>query len=194
MNQDDIDDQQRSELIEKYRDINTDHDWWDCTYEDYALMLVEKGISATDFAFSGFYSQGDGASFCGKINMAQFLKAHDLEAKYPATTFFALRREVSANLYRKSSHYSHEATVNVNFGDDIYNEYDDDDLRSEVYEAMSDQYLYDEEDLDDDVLNICRSYMQDLYSKLREEYEYLTADEVVWETIVANDLHVLEAV
>lgn len=193
MHQNDVDDQQRSELIEKYRDINVDHDWWECLYEDYALMLEEKGISATDFAFSGFYSQGDGASFIGKINLATFLKVHELEAKYPATTFFATRGEVSANLYRRSHHYSHENTVNINFNDDIYNDQDEDDIRYTVYEEMSDQYLSDEEDLDDDVLNICRSYMRDLYRQLRDEYEYLTSDEVVWETIVANDLHVLEA-
>lgn len=26
-----VDDQQRSELIDKHWDINVDHEWWDCT-------------------------------------------------------------------------------------------------------------------------------------------------------------------
>jgi hypothetical protein len=56
------------------------------------------------------------------------------------------------------------------------------------------QKVLDDEwrDLEDDVNNICRGYMQDLYRKLRDEHEHLTSDEAVWETIEANELH-LEA-
>ena len=32
------------ELVEKYRDINVDHDWWDFTYEDFKNDMREKGI------------------------------------------------------------------------------------------------------------------------------------------------------
>jgi len=180
---------QQKELIEKYRDINTDHDWWDYTYSDFAERMVEKGIDPDDFAFSGFWSQGDGASFCGRINMAQFLKVHDLEAEYPAATFFALRDEVSAKLVRKGNYYSHANTVSLNLTDDILNEYDDDDVRCAVYEAMAQEYVHGESDLEEKVLEICHGYMNDLYRNLHEEYEYLSSDEAVWETIEANDLH-----
>lgn len=183
---------EQKELIEKYRDINTDHNWWDHVYQAKVEELVEKGIEADDFAFSGFWSQGDGASFCGRINLATFLKAHDLEQKYPATTFFALQDEVSAKLHRQGTRYSHENTVDVYFYDDIRNTFDEEDLRDVVYETMSKQYLEDEEDLDDDVINICRGYMRELYRELETEYEYLTSDQVVWETIEANELHEVE--
>ena len=33
-----------------------------------------------------------------------------------------------------------------------------------------------------------RTYMHELYRKLEAEYEYLTSDEAVWETITANEL------
>ena len=46
----------------------------------------------------------------------------------------------------------------------------------------------DKNNLEEDVNNICRGYMQDLYSKLREEYEHLTSDEAVWETIEGDEL------
>jgi hypothetical protein len=40
-----------------------------------------------------------------------------------------------------------------------------------------------------DCEEILKGYMQELYSRLRKEYEYLTSKEAIWETIVANELH-----
>lgn len=194
MNQNDIDDQQRSELIDKHWDINVDHEWWDCTYDEFKLDMQTKGIEVKDINFSGFYSQGDGACFTGIIDMKVFLKIHNLEQEFMGATFFASQNELYATIDRThSSHYSHEHTVEVNLQEDTYNDYDEGDLRSEVYEKMSDILNDEWARLDDVVTEICRGYMQDLYSKLRDEYEYLTSKEVIWETIVANDLHVLEA-
>ena len=183
---------EQQELIEKYRDINTDHDWWQYTYEDWTERLIEKGIDPDDFAFSGFWSQGDGASFCGRINMAQFLKAHDLENKYPAATFFALGNEISGKLVRKGNHYSHEHTVSLTMYDDVLNVFDEDDIRAHVYEAMAQEYAHGESDLEETIIEICRGYMKKLYRELEEEYEHLSSDQAVWETIEANELH-LEA-
>jgi hypothetical protein len=180
---------QHKELIEKYRDINTDHDWWDSTYEYWTEKLIEKGIEPDDFAFSGFWSQGDGASFCGLINIVQFLKAHDLEAEYPAATFFAPTGEISGKLHRSSHHYSHENTVQLTVYDDITNVFDEDDIRCDVYEAMANEFNYSALEFEEKVLEICRGYMRELYRDLEKEYEYLSSDEAVWETIEANDLH-----
>jgi hypothetical protein len=45
-----------------------------------------------------------------------------------------------------------------------------------------------EEIIKDTVDSLC----SDLYRKLEETHEYLTSDEVVWESIVANELHLIE--
>jgi hypothetical protein len=185
----DFTDEQR-ELIDKYRDINTDHNWWDSTFDYWTEQLMEKGIDADDFAFSGFWSQGDGASFCGRINVAQFLKAHNLEQEYPAALFFAVGDEISGKLTRRGSHYSHENTVELTLYDDLLNSYDDDDLRCDVYESMANEYYGSElKSLEEAVISICRGYMRDIYRELEQEYEYLTSDSAVWETIEANELH-----
>jgi hypothetical protein len=193
MNQLDTESKQiKDELIEKYRSINVDYEWWDHIYDDMKIEMETKGISVNDMHFSGFYSQGDGACFIGRIDMAQFLKVHQLEQKYMAATFFAGQGELWANLDQGNSRYYHEQTVSASLVVDSYNNYEEDSTRYQVYETM--QKVLDDEwkDLEDDVNNICRGYMQDLYRNLRAEYEHLTSDEVVWETIEANELH-LEA-
>lgn len=186
-------DQQRSELIEKYRDINVDHEWWDYLYEDFKLGMVEKGIRIKDIFFTGFYSQGDGACFTGEIDMCKFLKAHGLEEHYMGATFFAAQGELYTTLDKNSSHYAHENTVSVNLELDNYNNYDDD-TRYDIYSTMEEVMESEWKQLDNQVEEICRGYMRDLYRQLRDEYEALTSDEAVWDTIAANDLHVVEAV
>lgn len=194
MNQEELDDQQRSELIEKYRDINTDHEWWNCTYDEFKLDMQTKGITVDDMNFTGFYSQGDGASFTGKVDMIQFLKFHELEQQYIGATFFAGQGELWADLIRNNSRYYHENSVDVFLEEDTFDNFEDGDIRGEVYKRMI-EILQDEwKDLEEQVEQICKGYMQDLYSKLRDEYEHLTSKEAIWETIVANELHVLEAV
>jgi hypothetical protein len=126
--------------------------------------------------------------------MDVFLKMHDLEHKYPGATYFASIGELPARLVRpRLSRYSHESTIELDMDWDGYNNFDDDDARGDVYETLH-ELLEDEwQSLEQDILDISRGYMRDLYRKLEKEYDYLTSDEAVWETIVANDLHVLEA-
>ena len=183
----------RCELIEKYCDINVDHDWWQYTYEDFKLRMQEKGITVDEMNFTGFYSQGDGASFTGRVDMIQFLKVHGLEEHYMGATFFAGQGELWAEITRGSSRYSHENSVSVNVIPDTYNNFEDGSTRAEVYATMEEVLDSEMDDLQEQVEDICKSYMRDLYSELRDEYEHLTSEEAVWDTIVANELHVLEA-
>jgi hypothetical protein len=44
------------------------------------------------------------------------------------------------------------------------------------------------DDFEKDVTEQWRTYMQQLYRKLEAEYEHLTSDEAVWDTIEANEL------
>ncbi len=61
-------------VIEKHRDINVDNDVW-CKYifEQYIDILNSFGFEDVKIFFSGFYSQGDGASFTSSININKFL-------------------------------------------------------------------------------------------------------------------------
>ena len=182
----------RESLIEKHWDINVDHDWWDSVYHEFKLDMQTKGITVDDMNFTGFYSQGDGASFTGRIDMIQFLKEHNLEQEYMGATFFAGQGELWVDITRGSSLYCHEHSVEATLIEDTFNSYDDE-TRFEVYCRMEEVLNSEWQKLEEEVNEICRSYMQDLYRKLRDEYEALITKEAIWETIVANDLHVLEA-
>lgn len=185
-------DQSQDELIDKYWDINVDHDWYQYTYDEYKIEMQTKGITVAEMNFTGFYCQGDGASFTGRVDMIQFLKVHELEQRFMGATFFAGQGELWAEITRGSSRYSHENSVSVNLIIDSYNNYEDDSTRYQVYETMQEVMEHEVKDLETEVEDICKGYMQDLYSKLRDEYESLTSREAIWETIVLNELNLTE--
>lgn len=75
--------ERRGELLEKYRNVNVEYDWWDNLIEDFAEQLAEVGITVSthevklmngktrqdpNIYFSGFWSQGDGACFEGYVS------------------------------------------------------------------------------------------------------------------------------
>jgi hypothetical protein len=60
--------QKKVALIEKHREINVHHEWWDSVYETFKEDMNLLGYSVEDITFSGFWSQGDGASFTGRDN------------------------------------------------------------------------------------------------------------------------------
>ena len=183
-------------LIEKYRDSNVEHvKWWDCTYDDFKTRMADEHIEVDDMRFSGFWSQGDGASFTGYIKDNKgFMQVHDLTESYPwITKLTEMGGDFTLKIERTGYHYVHENTVGVDL---IYTtmfshllEYHQrDDLRSAIADRW-DQHL-DEEyaSLAGVVTDIIRGYCRELYKQLEEEYNYLTSDEAVWEAIEANEL------
>jgi hypothetical protein len=187
-------------LIEKHRLINTSHDWWDSVYADFENICKIIGVYVENDEpnFTGFWSQGDGASFTGKYRACAFdLKAradhryyelapseirghapNDEELHRIADELCMLSRvyfPIHINISRfGSSSYVHEQTM------DCYVEPmdgDPDDWAEEVHAHVQEQATL-----------LMRDLARWLYRTLEKEYEYLTSDEAVWEAIQANEL------
>ena len=62
----------QQKVIDKNRNINVDdYDWFDTTKSDFHTDLETLGFYNIDSQFSGFWSQGDGASFTGSYEYAK---------------------------------------------------------------------------------------------------------------------------
>jgi hypothetical protein len=181
---------QRASLIEKYRNINVDYDWWDSTYDMFKEDMKAVGIDVQRILFSGFWSQGDGACFEGSLEDRRKYLDHHHKGQYP------MIRKLLENdgcVYVQCEHRGH-----------YYHQYctefwvDADTLTgmlpqpTEFHEVIVEQWqeqLQDEMDaFEKAIIEQWRTYMGDLYRKLEEEYDYLVSDEAVWGTIEANEL------
>ena len=194
---------QRRRILDDHRDWYTEGDWWDTTYEQFRYAMDKIGIYVNQINFSGFWNQGDGASFTGHIdNWSAFLDAH-LPSMPPAHRAFILCGDphllsgdpqfaMTRHSNYNSNRYKHEFTVAGvfhydvgNYGDpDTWHELSpyDDPLRTAVWALQMQDFSVDE--LRVELEDIFRSHMRDLYKALEARYDDLQSDEVVLEALL----------
>jgi hypothetical protein len=182
---------QRTALLEKYRYINVEHNnWWDCVESDFTEDMKQVGIEVDKIYFSGFWSQGDGACFVGSLdNALTYLNHHHVDQ------FPMLRKliEMGGGVWATSEHrgrYYHSSSVSINAECDPF--WQCANPKSELQEAVIQRWdgMVDKEivDFEAALAEQWRTYMNDLYTKLEEEHDYLTSDDAVWDTLEANEL------
>lgn len=182
--------EQREQLIEKHRYINVDHRWWDCVYADFREDMKVVGISVARMYFSGFCSQGDGACFTGSLDNDLTYLDHHHKDQYPMIRkLLALGGGIYARCEHRGYHYHQNCTEFWVDSDTLTGMLPQ---PTEFHETIAEQWQGELEEemysFEQAVIQQWRAYMQELYCKLEEEYEHLTSDEVVWETIQVNEL------
>jgi len=172
-------------IIEKNRDINVDYDWYSIIQEDYIKKLNDIGFIDAEINFSGFWSQGDGASFdCSNLDFELLLNTikKDLtEKEYNRILKFYYIDNETFNFYIEknqfANHYYHKKTRYIDL--DWYNDkwYKLDllkDLQNKVLDLLEELRL-----------DLCG----EIYKSLREEYEYLISDDCILETLIINNYY-----
>lgn len=181
----------RDKLLEKHRDHDVQHDWWDGVYEDFEKNIAPAhGLSVDDMYFSGFWSQGDGACFSGRVEDWHKLLAH---LKKPDKW-----KVIAADCdwrcaINTRGHYCHSGTMSASgdlaISEDYANPYDEDDqpLRFDAWRMTVGKDVPSDTDLDtlmEEIETLARSLADGLYTALEEEHDYLTSDEHVAEFIL----------
>ncbi len=180
---DELSDQAKRKAIDNNRDINIDNTYWhDDIINDATEDLYNDGIEYVEILYSGFHSQGDGASFTGRVrDPKKWLKVIGME-NIPEE----VADLVYARIDRRTSRYYHELTVDLHFefetddptvtcypfGPEIPMEYDLDEIQREI-EEKGDKWI--------------KSTCRKIYSDLEKEYESLTSDDAVEDALIAND-------
>jgi hypothetical protein len=173
----------QDKVLSKNRDINVHDDWHEFIIEDWINEEIpSKGFDATRIYYSGFWSQGDGAMFeYDGIHDELFNEFVDGLKLSPMRTEW-IKTQVSVSVSGKHrGHYYHEKCCSHS----IYWEVSNTDINylpnfSQWLESFADDF---ESFIIDKYEDICR----ELYRTLEREYNYLTEDEQVAETLYAND-------
>ena len=177
-----------------YRESCLDYEWYDFVYEDFGTICEILGVTLATSPvrlygggtrdkpqvwFTGFSSQGDGASFAGSYSHAkgpaQAIRAHapkDDELYRIADALQAIQRRNLFQLHAsiaQRGRYCHENTMSIDVERD-----------SPTWQPPTD-------DAEDTVIEAMRDLARWLYRQLRAEYEHLTSDEAIDETLAANE-------
>lgn len=159
--------------VNEHRDINVDHGWWDFVYEDVKTIAALMGIDIDNIFFSGFWSKGDGACFEGsyayKAGSVAAVKQHaplDEELHRIVEGLAALQRtwfyQITAS-FKHQGHYNHRYCTTFYLGGTF------------------------NEEAEAELIELIRDLMYWTYRQLESNYEALTTDEAVAETIKANE-------
>ncbi len=176
-----------------YRESCLDHEWYDCVYEDFGTICRILGVTLRTspvplhgggtrdkphLNFSGFWNQGDGASFSGTYSHARgaanAIRDHapkDYELRRIADALQAVQKRNFWQLHAsigQRGRYCHEYTMAIDV------------------ERDSPTWQPPTGDAEDAVTEAMRDLARWLYRQLRAEYEHLTSDEAIDEIVAAN--------
>jgi len=170
-----LSEQAQSKAIDKNRDINVYDDWYQFVYDDAIEVASLFGLEIDKIYFSGFWSQGDGASFTGKYRYAKD-SLKKVKEYVPNDTELhsiveSLQKEQKKHFYKFRSkitqrgNYYHSNTMYFdNWHDDL-------------------DYNYSFGNSEDQFESLLKSFAEWIYSSLYKEHEHLTSDELVKEQL-----------
>ena len=180
-------------------------DWYEEFYAQYIgdKAVEAKGMLIDDIHYSGFWSQGDGASWAGRVNLDSFIQ-HYVKPEHPDagryTVLLELMREdwlsIRALIYTNSFMYVHSGCMRIE-GVDITADIDADENDlvftqgifqgagiNGVARAIDVESLVN--DLEEWVLEEAKSLADEIYIALRDEYEAYTSEETFKDLIYIN--------
>ncbi len=178
--------------LDKMTDINTDHGWWDFVYDDFKTIAEYVGVTVDlkKTYFSGFYHQGQGSAYTASVNIKKLLQgvkgvawkeyAPKAELDFPVINIdrrvLDLIQWDIIDTWAKVEPANRETSVNVSI--DLNFSYN----WCRNYNCIEEQLSR----LEEDVTEVCEELNHFLFTALQKEYEYLTSDTAVTETIEAN--------
>ena len=180
---DELDEKQQREVLDKQRDINVDYDWYEFIKEEFHSDLETLGFSAITSQFSGFWSQGDGASFTAIFELPK--SKNDLKERVEkllknAPYFFHTFADKIEDMKETGLK---ESFLNLDFSEEL--EHGEEKIAVEQHGRYCHEYTM--QCWNEGLQEFSRSLAARYYIQLEREYDYLTSDKAIKETIEAND-------
>jgi len=143
--------------------------WADHVIEGWLEVLSREGFTNADIEFSGFCSQGDGASFTSSVDLGAWIERSKEREKFAALVELG----VTAQIKRSSSNYVNSNTIYADIGTEYSDTtYKENALLLELEEALN--------------VN-ARDLSNQIYRMLEMEYDHLSSEESLIKSAEIND-------
>lgn len=183
-----LSDEAKRHALETLHNINIHDQWFDFVFDDVKAIAELMGIDIDNIYFSGFWSKGNGACFeghyeyrRGSVQDVQQYAPQDKElhrivkelAELQKVCFYQARAAI-----KHSGHYYHQYCTDIS-------------LDYESHDSGKDHYPG--EHVEETIIGTLRDFMLWIYRHLEKNYEDLTSEESIIETIKANEYEFTEA-
>lgn len=188
---DELSKEAKQHAIEQNRYTNVDMDnWYEPVMDQFHNDVLEKygvDIPIENLRFTGFCSQGDGASFTVDFTTKEL--SHLLtKLKFIYSSLFTLtvcENSLEGSVYRANHYYCHKYTVDVSI--ESIDEYNGTPIPVDLIDAIDKDIYRIENVITEWKNNLC----DELYKRLEIEYDYLTSDGAIKEMLIANECEFL---
>jgi len=151
----------------------------------------ERGFEIEEVAWSGFSSQGDGASWTGMVRLPRFIEYHNKPDNYDYTQYFVPNElikegwtDTHVGVSRSGFYYNHSGMMRVEDISDSFYDADGASIDAGILEGASVLALMNSISVDERlnelhqwVMNEVRRYANDIYAQLRDEYDEYASEE-----------------
>ena len=179
-----LSDEARDKACQQVGDSMTDYaGWWYDTFDLFVERCKKYGmdVDVDDIRFTGFGSQGDGASFvCDNINTKKLLHTLGIQVS-DGLEEKVLDYIYEVDIIRTSAQAYHEQTVQVELFIDEDALVEEEEIIQYIIHDIADTLEFKLEALKDD---LC----QQLYNELEQEYDYFHSMEYVDEIAYDNNM------
>lgn len=192
----------KANAMSRYNDAPDD--WADEIIANAKRDGPARGFNIDEVSWSGFHSQGDGASWTGSIHIPTFIEYHNKPDSEDFSKYVVLAELIKDGwtqklvaVDRRAYFYNHSGTMLVDdIQDNFYNASEDGTTcidagileGADAYELIQSIEAYSMlNELQDWMEQKARDYATDIYKKLRDEYDAYTSEERFKDICDIND-------
>lgn len=170
--------------------------WHECITDNAKEDGEALGFSIDNIYFSLSYSQGDGASWVGTVDLIKWLEKHKPDDPLAHILSALIENkwvDARLNITANDSHYSHSNTMVRNNWSGYWQTDADAYLEVGMFAGASVSNMFDvlpedyADTIADEVLQSARDYADEIHKQVRNEYERMCSEEYIAELCDANE-------
>jgi hypothetical protein len=169
-----------------------DYDWWDYMQDRLKEDLAPAGVTVERLLFSLSYSQGDYATFEGRINLGMWMEVNKCGGqtyaeKYPALHLAAQDYGDWASVNTWHRNCGAKVNYDAHLVGNTYPEGVFIGLDQEAWDELVEEQM-DAAGIEQALQDYVDAISHQLYRDLRDEYEHMTSEESFIESCECNDV------
>ena len=183
-----LSDDVQNEIIERIRYSSETESQYEDISDDY-IMLKESELESYGFydvkiSYTGFYSQGDGASFVGKIKISDAVKLLNIVPKRKCLVDLLQDYIPIVEVYRIDFKSNHEYSVSVSI--------DDYELENIEQERLKKALCDLSKEIEDKMKDFVVDFSKEVYKNLESVYEDVHSDKNIIDILMNDDTEYFE--
>jgi hypothetical protein len=188
-----LDKEAKQKALTTYQDLNIGFDWWDDEFEDFIALCSYIGIAVSkdSIKFRGFNSQGDGSGFSALVDIPKLVSAianQSWKDYAPMQEFVFIVPEIDNRVMALVAHGLLPSEPQIIGRTRQYGVVTDLGISEVIKDGKTHDNIFAELDkLEEWLRSVAEILNRHLYTSLENQYEFLTSDTAIKESILTNE-------